>query len=182
MPLAQTQKLLARLYTDDSLRRSFLFEPGKIGREYDLTENEIVELAAILPEELNFFADSLFYKRLREVEKLLPRTKQSLRGDFEEYFREFSNAFLPTSIKKHLEDAVQFSEFLIEQKIGKIWLKDLIRYEQANLIFNGYGKTFLIRRFGFDVREISRKGAKAQRKQTIAVWLRIGGRTRHFVW
>jgi hypothetical protein len=182
MPLAQTQKLLARLYTDENLRRKFLSEPDKIGREFNLTDDEIAELASVMPEELNFFADSLFYKRLREVEKLLPQSKKALSDDFEKRFREFSNTFLPTSIKKHLEDAVQFSDFLIEQKIKQIWLKDLIRYEQANLIFNGYGKTFLIRRFAFDVKGISRKGAKAQRKLTIAVWLRIGGKIRHFVW
>jgi hypothetical protein len=41
---------------------------------------------------------------------------------------------------------------------------------------------FLLRRFNFNIKEISRKGAQAQRKPSIAVWLRIGGKTRHFVW
>jgi hypothetical protein len=164
------------------LRQKFLSEPEKIGHEFDLTEKEISELASVLPDELNLFAESLLFKRLREVEKLLPRTKQFLSADFEKYFREFSTTFLPASIKKHLEDAVQFCEFLIKQKIKDASLKDLIRYEQANLIFNGYGKRFLFRRFRFDVREFSRKGSKAQRKSAFAIWFRIGGKTGHFVW
>jgi hypothetical protein len=182
MSLAEVQNLLARLYTDKVLRQKFLSAPEKTGREFNLTEKEIAELAAVLPAELDFFSESLLFKRLREVEKLLPRTKQILSEDFEKYFREFSNSFLPTSIKKHLEDAVQFADFLLKQELKSAWLKDLIRYEQANLIFNGFGKKFLLRRFNFNIKEISRKSAQAQRKPSVAVWLRIGGKTRHFVW
>lgn len=181
MSLSEIQKLTARLYTDAELRRRFLAEPEKIGGAFDLSKNEIHELACVLPEELNFFAESLFYKRLREVEKLLPRTKQFLTADFETYFRGFSATFLPTSIKKHLEDAAHFADFLVGE-ISDEPLKDLIRYEKANLDFNGYGKLFLLRRFHFDPGEISREGLKAQRKAKIAIWLRIGGKTRHFVW
>ena len=176
------QNLLARLYTDKDLRHKFLSAPEKTGREFNLTEKEIAELAAVLPAELDFFSESLLFKRLREVEKLLPRTKEILSADFEKYFREFSNGFLPAAIKKHLEDAVQFADFLLKQELKSAWLKDLIRYEQANLSFNGYGKKFLLRRFNFNIKEISRTGAQAQRKPSVAVWLKIGGKTRHFVW
>lgn len=182
MSLVEVQNLLARLYTDEDLRQNFLSAPEKTGREFNLTEKEIAELSAILPEELNFFSESLFFKRLREVEKLLPRTKQILSSDFENYFREFSKTFLPISIKKHLEDAIQFSDFLIKQKLEPVWLKDWIRYERANLIFNGYGKKFLLRRFKFNIKEIKLNEREPQRKPTVAVWLRIGGKIRHFVW
>ncbi|HEX8399336.1 MAG TPA: hypothetical protein VF644_18010 [Pyrinomonadaceae bacterium] len=182
MSLAKIQALLARLYTDAKLRERFLLEPEKVCAENDLIGSEIEQIAQILPEELNFFAESLFYKRLREVEKLLPRTKEILSEDFEKYFREFSNGFLPAAIKKHLEDAVQFADFLLKQELKSAWLKDLIRYEQANLSFNGFGKKFLLRRFNFNIKEISLNGVQAQRKPSVAVWLRIGGKTQHFVW
>jgi hypothetical protein len=182
MSLAKIQTLLARLYTDAELRERFFLEPEKVCTENDLIGVEVEQIAQILPAELNFFAESLLFKRLREVEKLLPRTKEILSEDFEKYFREFSSSFLPTSIKKHLEDAVQFADFLLKQELKSVGLKDLIRYEQANLIFNGYGKKFLFRRFNFNIKEISRKKIDAQRKLSIAVWLRIGGKTRHFVW
>jgi hypothetical protein len=182
MSLAKIQALLARLYTDAELREHFLLEPEKVCAENDLIGSEVEQIAQILPEELSFFAESLFYKRLREVEKLLPRTKEILSADFEKYFREFSNGFLPATIKKHLEDAVQFADFLLKQELKSAWLKDLTRYEQANLIFNGFGKKFLIRRFNFNIKEISPKSPQAQRKSSVAVWFRIGGKTRHFVW
>ncbi|MDQ4121997.1 MAG: hypothetical protein M3209_11195 [Acidobacteriota bacterium] len=180
--MAEIQKLTAKLYTDSDLRLDFLSAPEKIGRRFNLTDKEIAELAEVLPEELNFFAESLFFKRLREVEKLLPRTKKLLSKDLEKYFREFSTTFLPASIKKHLEDAVRFADFLITQKIETDFLKDLIRFEQANLIFHGYGKNFLFRRFRFDVRNFSTLSTEQQRKTTISVWLRIGDKSRHFIW
>lgn len=167
MSLREVQNLLARLYTETELRQTFLSSPEKIARQFNLSQQEIKELSAIFPDELNFFAESLFNKRLREVEKLLPQTTHFLRVDFEKYFREFSSAFLPVSIKKHLEDAVRFAEFLTKE-IEDDWLQDLIRYEQANLIFNGYGKSFFIRRFKFNIKEISRRDAKTQRKITIS--------------
>lgn len=181
MSLREVQNLLARLYTESELRQTFLSSPEKIARQFNLSQREIEELSAIFPDELNFFAESLLNKRLREVEKLLPQTKHFLSVDFEKYFREFSSTFLPVSIKKHLEDAVRFAEFLTT-KIEAEWLQDLIRYEQANLIFNGYGKSFFIRRFNFNIKEISREGAKAQRKITVAVWFKFGRKTGHFVW
>jgi hypothetical protein len=186
MSLLQQQNFLARLYTDENLRQRFLSEPEKIGSENDLTESEIAGLSAIIPEELNFFADSLRWKRLREVEKILPLTRKTLSENFEKYFREFSQSYNPTSVKKHLEDAIEFCSFLQNRKIEPVWAKDLAKFEQARLIFNSKAKDFLFRKFDFDVREISREGAKAQsefpKRRTFAVWIRMGNKSKHFVW
>ena len=182
MSLAELQFFLARLYTDDDLRREFLSAPEKIGRKFDLTKQEIDEIMTVFPEEISFFADSLFFKRIREVEKLLPRTKQILQKNFETHFRAFSQTFLPITIKKHLEDAVHFADYLIKQNVKPEWSVDLIRYEQANLIFHGCGKTFLFRRFKFNVKQFSRKPENPQNKSSVAIWLRIGSKTRHFIW
>lgn len=179
------QSLLARLYTDADLRERFLAEPDKIGRENSLNEKEIEQIAEVLPEELRFFAESLFHKRLHEVEKLLPLTQSGLGEKFAAYFREFSNQFVPNSIKKHLEDAIAFADFLEHQRLEPLWLSDLVRFERARLEFNNLGKRFIFRRFQYDIREISRKGAEAQSfkpRRTFAVWLKIGKNKRHFVW
>lgn len=186
MSLLEQQNFLARLYTDKNLRKSFLAEPKKIGLENDLTEPEIAELSAIIPEELNFFADSLVWKRLREVEKILPLTRKVLSESFEEHFREFSQKYNPKSVKKHLEDAIEFCSFLQNCEIEPIWAKDLAKFEQARLIFNTKTKDFLFRKFDFDVRKISREGAKAQsefpKRRTFAIWIRVGNKSKHFVW
>ena len=100
MSLRDVQNFTARIYTDAQLRREFLSAPEKFGKQNNLTEREISELIGVLPDEINFFADSLFSKRLREVEKLLPLTKRILTTDFEKHFREFAVQYTPESIKK----------------------------------------------------------------------------------
>ncbi|MGI8641657.1 MAG: hypothetical protein ACR2MG_17145 [Pyrinomonadaceae bacterium] len=184
MSLLETQNFLAKVFTDEILRGKFLSEPLKIGKENDLSETEIEQIRQLLPEQIKFFADSLLYKRLHEVEKFLPLTRKMLDKDFEIYFREFANQFLPKTIKRHLEDAIKFCDFLQARENG--WLKDLIIFEQARLIFNGYGKRFLLRVFQYNIKEICRRDAKAQsdfpKRKTFAVWLKIGRRNRHFIW
>ena len=184
MSLLDVQNFLARLYTDESLRREFSSAPEKIGKVNNLNEKEIAELTEILSAELNLFADSLRWKRLREVEKLLPLTKQVLAEEFEIYFHEFANQFLPATVKKHLEDAIQFAEFL--QSKEKNWKKDLAKYERAKLKFNNCDKNFIFKVFDYDIKEIFRKGVRAQKefkqKKTFAVWLRIGKFARQFIW
>jgi hypothetical protein len=190
MSLIEQQNFLARLYTDENLRKSFLSDPLKIGAENDLSEKEIAELTQIIPEELNFFADSLFRKRLREVEKFLPLTCKALEESFEKFFREFSQIYNPKSIKKHLEDATEFCAFLQKAEIYPLWKKDLAKFERARLIFNSNAKQFVFEKFDFDVREIlkeiSNGAAKAQndfpKRTTFAVWLRVGNRTKHFMY
>jgi len=178
MSLRETQDFLARIYTDENLRREFLSAPEQIGKNNNLTEKEIAELTEVLPAEINLFADSLFRKRLREVEKLLPLTKNALGADFEKHFREFAVVFLPESIKKHLEDAIRFAGFLQSKKIELIWAKDLAGFEQAKLEFYALHKRLIFRVFDVNVKEISREDAKARReiskKKTFSVWLRIG--------
>ncbi len=186
MSLLDTQNFLARIYTDAQLRREFFSSPEKIGRENHLTEKEIREFVEILPVELNFFAESLLWKRLREVEKLLPVTRKLLAADFENEFREFASRFTPVSIKKHLEDAVEFCRFLQSKRLAPDWAKDAAKFERARLEFNVYEKPFVFTIFDYDIREILRQDDKVaqdelKRRKTVAVWLRVGKKTRHFI-
>lgn len=185
MSLQKQQNFLARLYTDENLRRAFLLEPQKTGREYDLTAKEIAEIAEVMPDELNFFADSLFWKRLREVENFLPLTKEIAGAEFTGEFRRFSQTFNPQSIRKHLEDAFEFAGFLQTSENVSELAKNAARFERAKLAFFGYGKKFVVCRLEFDLREISRSPAAAQsgefkKRRNFAVWIRVGNKTRHF--
>lgn len=120
MSLQEQQNLLARLYTDAEFRRAFLSEAEKTVAGYNLSSQEIRELSEIMPEELEFFADSLFWKRLRETEKFLPLTKKVLNEDFTTQFREFSQNFNPQTVKKHFEDALEFCRFLQIREISEL--------------------------------------------------------------
>jgi hypothetical protein len=185
MSLLNVQNFLARLYTDENLRREFARAPKEIGTANELNAEEIAELAEILPAELDFFADSLRWKRSREVEKLLPFTKKALAVEFENYFREFAAQFTPVSIKKHLEDAIHFTDFLQNGNLTPVWIKDVARFEQAKLEFYGYGKSFVIKKFDYDVKELSldkSEPLKELRRKRIVVWLRFGRQTRFYTW
>lgn len=186
MSLLEQQNFLAKVFTDEHLREKFLSEPENVGRENNLSETEIEQIRQLLPEQIKFFADSLFYKRLHEVEKFLPLTRKVVGKKFEFHFREFANEFLPNTIKKHLEDAGKFCEYL--QKKETAWERDLISFEQARLIFNGYGKSFMFRKFSFDIKEVlkvSRQDAKlrnVRKRISFAVWLRLGNKIYHYIW
>jgi hypothetical protein len=184
MSLREQQNFLARLYTDAEFRRAFLSEPEKAGAECDLTEMEIREISEIIPEELEFFADSLFWKRLRETEKFLPVTKKALGEDFTKHFGEFSQIYNPQTVKKHFEDALIFCRFLQNREISKI-AKNAAKFELAKLEFFGLEKRFVVCRLNFDIREFMDSDENPilenlENKTKIAVWLRIGKRARHF--
>lgn len=190
MSLQKQQDFLARLFTDEGLRQNFLSEPEKIGAENSLSASETADLQAVLPEEIGFFADSLFWKRLREVEKLLPLTKKALSEDFTKYFREFSQNFNSQTVKKHFEDALEFSKFLQDQPLEPLWAKDLAKFELSRLIFNCDIKKFVFAKFNHDIqaiiREVSQQNFEApkdfRQKTIFALWLKVGKKRKQFVW
>ncbi|HEX8288198.1 MAG TPA: hypothetical protein VF556_09385 [Pyrinomonadaceae bacterium] len=185
MSLLEQQNFLAKIYTDEQFRRAFLSEPEKTGKENSLNENEIAEIFAVLPEEIGFFAESLFRKRLREVEKLLPLTREITGADFTPLFREFARIYNPQTVKKHLEDAIAFCDFLRENNLVTETSKNVAKYEQTKLNFYGYEKRFAHCFLSGDVREIfhrNEKNSKAilKKKMKLAIWLRSGNTVRHF--
>ena len=184
MSLQKQQNFLAKLYTNAELRRAFSFDSEQIGTQHDLNKSEIAEIAEIMPEELNFFAESLFWKRLREVEKFLPITQRILGEGFTNLFRQFAKNFNPQTVKKHLEDSTEFCKFLQIQNVSEI-AKNAAKFEQSKLEFFGYGKRFVFCKLDFDVRKISLQANDLQnedlpRKTKIAVWVRAGKREKYF--
>lgn len=174
MALIEQQNFLARIFTDENLRRSFWENPETIGKENGLSEIEIAQFKQIIPDDLNFFADSLFHKRLHEVEKLLPLTKKAIDKNFTDLFREFSQNYQPITVKKHLEDAIEFCKYVQIQQLEPQSAKDTAKFEQAKHEFFGYGKSFsfcLLRHNVFSF----------QKKLGFAIWFRFGNQTHHFI-
>lgn len=178
MSLQNQQNLLAKLYTDAEFRRAFLSEPAKIGAENDLSTSEIEEIAFVMPEELNFFAESLFWKRLREVEKFLPLTRRALGEEFSTLFREFSQTFNPQTVKKHLEDALEFCRFLQTQNVLQL-AQNTAKYECAKHEFFAFEKRLVVCRLDFDIVKYQHTGI-SEAKNKRAIWLKTGKRVRHF--
>lgn len=177
MSLQKQQDFLARLFIDEGLRQNFLSASEKIGAENGLNFLEIEDLKAVLPEEITFFAETLFWKRLRETEKVLPLTKDFLKDEFVQLFRDFAQNFNPQTVKKHLEDATEFCRFLQSADVSEI-AKNIAKFEQTKIEFFGYGKHFAVCLLNYDIAEIARKSAKMKRK--IYFWLRFGNKIKHF--
>lgn len=111
MGLAEFQRALAQLYTDQDFRERFGANPGSMGFEAGLTPAEIQQLTAVSQEQLAFFAQSLRHKRFRAICSLLPGTYQNL-PDFQAHFETFAPRFLPSGTQKHLWDALEFGRYL----------------------------------------------------------------------
>ncbi len=185
MSLLEQQTFLAKLYTDENFRENFIAKPYIVGLEHKLDRSEISELEEILPDEIMAFADSLFYKRLREVEKHLPLAKQGLDEEFELHFREFAKTFNPLSVKKHLEDALEFAKYLESKNLYPTWLKDLVKLERAKLEFGGFGKRFILKKLDYDLRNIYQikvnKNKDFGKRYTLAIWLKFGKIHRQYI-
>ena len=185
MGLKEQQDLLARLYTDPDLYYRFTAEPQQVGPRFDLTESEIDELAALAETEVKWFTDSLYWKRFREVEKLLPTSSWVIGKDFESLFREFASEYTPTSVKKHLEDALAYSRWLMRRDRSAPAAADVLKFESTRLRHNAEEKTFSMCTVAHDIRpafDFGRPGSEhgIKRKRSFAIWVRIGRTTRFF--
>jgi len=193
MGLAETQRALARLYTDARLRERFFADPFKTGEEFGLGRDEAEQLARLSAPQVNFFAGTLHAKRLQEVRDLLPLTVRALGERAAPLFRAYAETNLPGGIKKHRADAAAFADYLAAgDALGGAdsgWLADLARYEKTWLDAADMPRGVIARRFRFPVNAIARDVLRgntqpaANPQNTLALWFRLspGHRIRHSV-
>jgi hypothetical protein len=185
MGLKEQQDLLVRLYTDAEFSAAFFDDPSAVSADENLSKDEADEIAAVARDEIQFFAASLIWKRLREVEKLLPATCRYLGNDLEPQFREFARNFNPASTKKHLEDAIRFSGFIYDSRSIAPSIKDIARFESARLRHFSHDRRFTVCPLGHDLRPITGlkmtdATSELNKRRSLAVWLKIRGKSRFF--
>ncbi len=188
MELMRTQKILARIYTEASLREKFFADPQSVAKELRLTEAEAEFLARVPAAQVDDFAKSLTRKRAREAAKLLPVTARALGKSFEPLFLEHAEAYRPKGIRKHFDDALAFAQFLDrcagESTRTPAWIADLASYEAAALEATHSTCRFVWRYFRYPVAQVfaaaaSRDFIRAmERRPGIAIWFRAGRRSR----
>ncbi|MBD1926632.1 hypothetical protein H6F74_10305 [Trichocoleus sp. FACHB-90] len=192
MGLAQTQQILAQLYTNSLLRSRFFANPQAVGEELGLNSDQAQQLAKLSAQQVNLFASSLKRKRLGEVRELLPLTHSVLGKGFAELFWRYAETYIPTGIKKHLEDAIAFSAFVENvtqlESIDPPWVVDLVRYEKAWLQAAEPSSRLTVCWFRYAIDKLART---VQQNETpvvlmqpaIAIWFRLSPRShlRHFV-
>lgn len=182
MDLIITQLLLARFYTDATLRNRFIADPEAVAREFGLDSHQSSEFAQLSARQVSFFADSLIRKRLGEVCKLLPLTRTALGIRFDSLFRRFAQCHRLHMPKLHQSDAIAFCAFLEKAARAdfpeKPWALDMARFEAACLEANAAGRHWIVRLFRYPIRGLVRSVVEADStsvpapRPTVAVWLR----------
>lgn len=176
MSLLEQQNLLARLYLDESLRRAFLSDPAGVAGPFGLSDAEIAEIALVVPEEIDSFADSLFRKRAREIEKYLPLSRRMLGAEFDDRLRDFAER-AGGQAENRFDDALEFCDFLQEEETTSSIQRDAAKLERGRLLFGSGRKSLLVLILEHDFRRNSSKDTP--RRRTIYVWLRAFGRSVH---
>lgn len=158
MGLLEQQNLMARLYVDENLRRYFMADSIAASEGFGLSATEINEIASVLPDELNSFAVSLFRKRLREIENMLPLTRKSLGVEFEIWFRRYNDSTPAAREMDRAHDALGFCRYIEREDTGEA--KSAARFERLKRQFFIGEKSFVFTSF---------EGRRY-------LWFRIGGR------
>ncbi|MGD9657391.1 MAG: hypothetical protein AB7U61_07080 [Methylocystis sp.] len=179
MALAETQALLARLFTDDELRREFFETPVGVASRFGLSADQAQCLASLDRRETEAFAQSLIGKRALYVRKALPLTARALGDGFDALVREAIRG--RESGGKRRTDAaalVALLESSLAQRIlAPAWIVDLARFELAFIESGGSGPALILRRFDFDVASIAASLARGEtvnaiRRRNLGVWAR----------
>lgn len=183
MGLAETQRALARLYTDAEWRARFFRDPAGVGAELGLRPEEAEQLAQVSARKADYFAASLVNKRLGEVTKLLPLTARVLGQEFRKLFRAFAAGYVPRGVGKHTEDAIAFAGFMRRGArlagVGPEWLPDLLAYEREWLKASRPRMHLGVRLFRCAVERLARSVARDPSapdfdpRPTLALWLRL---------
>jgi hypothetical protein len=179
MSLAETQALLARLFTDDDLRREFFELPVAVAARFGLSAEDAQRLAALDRREMDVFARSLIGKRALYARKALPLTARALGDQFD--------SLLAEAIRGRARDGstradaaalvALLDRSLARGELAPVWIVDLARFELAFVEAGRSGPALFLRRFHFDVASIAASLAKggdvsALRRRTVGVWAR----------
>ena len=179
MGLAETQALLARLFTDEGLRREFFESPVAVAARLGLSMHDTQRLAALDRRETEALARSLIGKRALYARKALPLTARALGDRFDGLLREAIRGRAGDG--KSPSDAAALvtllEERLARREIEPPWIVDLARFERAFIDSGRAGSALVLRRFYFDVAAIAASLARgedvsATRKPTFGVWAR----------
>ncbi|MGJ0425467.1 hypothetical protein [Methylocystis sp.] len=180
MALAQTQALLARLFTDDDLRREFFEAPIAVASRFGLSMHDTQRLAGIDRREIEAFAQSLLGKRALYARRALPLTARALGDRFDALFRQAIRGAARDATNR--SDAAALTAFL-DRRVAKCeleppWVADLARFELAFIDAGRSGAILFFRAFNFSVVSIAQALARGEeisavRRKTFGVWARL---------
>lgn len=185
MSLADSQRLLARLYTDATLCRRFFAAPEDVGQEWGLAADQALALASSR-QQVDLFARALRKKHLRGVRHQLPCTAALLGGEMGELFSAYVEAERgrrpPGGFRKIPEDALRFAAFVQRRSTDEL-VRAVARFEATWVRAHAPGFRFAAAVFPYRMGEILRRldgGEEVHRVRRLSLhlWWR-SGRLRH---
>jgi len=140
MELAAEQKLLARVYTDSTLRNRFFADPVGIGAAFGLSPDTARQLAALPKDQVHQFTKALRRHRLESVFEELPLSRKLFGRRFAELFKDYVVKHQLPENGFPWKDAVQFVRHAIQNAKPSVevarWELEFMRYEATRLEFN----------------------------------------------
>ncbi len=174
-PLAQTQSLLARLFTEADFRREFFADPEAAGR----SGLETLDAGAVA-----HFSNSLTGKRLLDARKALPLTAKALGPEFALLARAELQG--PPRAGRHRADAAALVARLTAGDAWPAWIVDLARFEMAIAEASAPAPLLIFRRFRWPPQRLvaaALSGAAPGAPRTAyRLWLRLPGASKLLNW
>jgi hypothetical protein len=113
MPLAEVQRALAHLYTDENARARLRSDPADFARRFALGPADLAQISPVPAARFHAYADSLDRKRANECVRMLPVSARAagprFRADFLRYAR---STALGNGVWRYRDDAVRFAAWL----------------------------------------------------------------------
>jgi hypothetical protein len=195
LALAEVQRALATLATDEATRDRLRYEPEAFARAFALVPEELAQVRAIGEARVLAYVDSLQRKRLAEVVRLLPLSARAdgstLRRAFLHHARRVP---LGAGKARYVRDVLTFARHVTPSlSTGDVTLsrskgsetpafRELLDYESASLRAASATAFFRLRMYAFPVHRVARAVARGEswkgfgRRRTVVIWLAAGGR------
>lgn len=159
MDLKNYQHLLAKVYTDASLRQKFMDNPEAVAADFDIDPSLVQNLVHELSQPIRFFSQSLIRKRWGIIQHYLPLTLLCLDDKAFDCFSSFAEQHSLVSKDRYTQDALNFGKWILQQDANQIdlakWQRELIMYEILRLRLEK--PFFRWRIFFHNVRKIARE-------------------------
>lgn len=142
MGLAEFQRVLATLYTDEAFRRQFFEDDGFDGANLGVSPSDLILLKQLNPGEVAYFSQSLVNKHYSEASPWVPWVCLALGVKSKKMFQRYLGQRDPSKSLNPRQHAKAFVEYLQErsvlQEVPAPSFYDLLKYERCRLMAEGF--------------------------------------------
>ena len=131
MPNTDLTSALAQLLSSRGLREEFRADRRATAHRIGIREDLVTALCAIDADGIDAQAETLTKKRFGEVCRLVPQTIAWGGEDARTLFWDYAETYWPGGHRRHLDDAVAFSHFLLERRADAVCRAELNRVHFA---------------------------------------------------